>query len=233
MSRSSRFGHRMDARLVDQQAAHRGLVDPVEVPAVVVHHLCTIAVGNRSGCRDVPRHGKSGPSRHVTSRTIWRIRVVSSDELRVGPLGGPEPRPGRLRQLRRVRGARRGRVRGAQRRRLCGAQRRRVRGARRAVASASAASGGAACSESTAAGTVKVSIKDFAFNPAAITAKVGDVITFTNGDSAGHTATLDDGSCFTPTIAGGASDGLTFTAAGTYPFHCAIHATMMGTITVS
>ena len=102
-----------------------------------------------------------------------------------------------------------------------------------AVASASAASGGAACSESTAAGTVKVSIKDFAFNPAAITAKVGDVITFTNGDSAGHTATLDDGSCFTPTIAGGASDGLTFTAAGIYPFHCAIHATMMGTITVS
>ncbi len=80
---------------------------------------------------------------------------------------------------------------------------------------------------------MKVSIENFAFNPAAITAKVGDTITFTNGDSAGHTATLDDGSCFTPTIASGKSDGLTFTAAGTYPFHCAIHSTMKGTITVS
>lgn len=100
-------------------------------------------------------------------------------------------------------------------------------------ASAPAASAAAACAESAAAGTVKVSIENFAFNPSAITAKVGDVITFTNGDSAGHTATLDDGSCFTPTIAGGNSDGLTFTKAGTYPFHCAIHSTMKGTITVS
>jgi plastocyanin len=102
-----------------------------------------------------------------------------------------------------------------------------------AAASAPAASAAAACAESGAAGTVKVSIKDFAFNPAAITAKVGDVITFTNGDTAGHTATLDDGSCFTPTIAPSKSDGLTFTAAGTYTFHCAIHSSMKGTITVS
>lgn len=102
-----------------------------------------------------------------------------------------------------------------------------------AAASAPAAPAGAACAESSTAGTVKVSIENFAFNPAAITAKVGDTITFTNGDSAGHTATLDDGSCFTPTIASGKSDGLTFTAAGTYPFHCAIHSTMKGTITVS
>jgi plastocyanin len=100
-------------------------------------------------------------------------------------------------------------------------------------ASAPAASAAAACAESAAAGTVKVSIENFAFNPSAITAKVGDVITFTNGDSAGHTATLDDGSCFTPTIGSGTSDGLTFTKAGTYTFHCAIHSTMKGTITVS
>ena len=66
-----------------------------------------------------------------------------------------------------------------------------------------AAPAGAACAESATAGTVKVSIENFAFDPAAITAKVGDTVTFTNGDSAGHTATLDDGSCFTPTIASG------------------------------
>jgi plastocyanin len=100
-------------------------------------------------------------------------------------------------------------------------------------ASAPAAGGGAPCAESPAAGEVSVSIKGFAFNPADITAKVGQTITFTNDDSAPHTATLDDGSCTTPQIAAGASDGLTFTAAGTFPFHCNVHPNMKGTITVS
>jgi len=92
---------------------------------------------------------------------------------------------------------------------------------------------GATCAESPAAGEVAVAIEDFAFNPAEIQAAVGQTITFTNGDSAPHTATLDDGSCTTPNIANGASDGLTFTAPGTYPFHCNVHPTMKGTITVS
>jgi plastocyanin len=103
-----------------------------------------------------------------------------------------------------------------------------------AAASASAAApAGAACAESAAAGSVAVAVKDFAFGPADITAKVGDTITFTNGDSAPHTATLDDGTCTTGTINPGSADGLTFTAAGTYPFHCKIHSNMKGTITVS
>ena len=102
-----------------------------------------------------------------------------------------------------------------------------------ASAEASAPAGGAACSESAAAGEVSVAVKDFAFNPADITATVGQTITFANGDSAPHTATLDDGSCTTPNIAPGSSDGLTFTAAGTYPFHCNVHPNMKGTITVS
>ena len=101
------------------------------------------------------------------------------------------------------------------------------------AASAPAAGGGAVCSESAGTGQVAVAIKDFAFGPADIQAKVGQIITFTNGDSAPHTATLDDGSCTTGTIAPGTSDGLVFTAAGTYPFHCKIHTTMKGTITVS
>lgn len=101
-----------------------------------------------------------------------------------------------------------------------------------AAASAPAA-GGAPCAESSAAGEVSVSIEGFAFNPSSITAKVGQTITFTNGDSAPHTATLDDGSCTTKQIAGSGSDGLTFTVAGTYPFHCNVHPTMKGTITVS
>lgn len=91
----------------------------------------------------------------------------------------------------------------------------------------------APCVESAAAGDVAVTIKDFAFGPADIQAKVGQTVTFTNGDSAPHTASLDDGSCTTPNIAAGGSDGLMFTAAGTYPFHCNVHPKMKGTITVS
>lgn len=91
----------------------------------------------------------------------------------------------------------------------------------------------APCVESAAAGEVAVAIKDFAFGPADIQAKVGQTVTFTNGDSAPHTASLDDGSCTTPNIAAGGSDGLMFTAAGSYPFHCNVHPKMKGTITVS
>jgi plastocyanin len=102
-----------------------------------------------------------------------------------------------------------------------------------ASAEASAPAAGDVCAESAAAGEVSVSIENFAFNPADIQATVGQTITFTNGDSAPHTATLDDDFCGTPNIGSGSSDGLIFTAAGTYPFHCAVHPDMKGTITVS
>jgi plastocyanin len=101
-------------------------------------------------------------------------------------------------------------------------------------AASGAASGAASvCSESATAGAVAVSVVDFNFQPADITAKTGQVITFTNTGSAPHTATLDGGQCATPTIQPGKSDGLTFTVAGTYKFHCSIHSQMTGTIVVS
>lgn len=92
---------------------------------------------------------------------------------------------------------------------------------------------GGACAPSTEAGDVEVSIEGFQFSPASIEASTGQTITFTNGDSAPHSATLDDDSCATPNLGGGESGGLTFTAAGTYPFHCRVHPDMRGTITVS
>lgn len=101
------------------------------------------------------------------------------------------------------------------------------------AAATSAAPAAGACKDTTDAGTVAVEIKDFSFAPAAVTAKVGDIVAFTNNDSTAHTATVDGGACTTPNIAAGSANGLTFTAAGTYKFHCAIHPTMTGTITVS
>ena len=87
---------------------------------------------------------------------------------------------------------------------------------------ASAPAAAAACEETTDPGDVAVNVKDFAFDSTAITAKVGQVIAFTNTGAAPHTATLDDGTCTAPNIAAGAADGLTFSVAGSSPFHCAI-----------
>jgi plastocyanin len=101
-----------------------------------------------------------------------------------------------------------------------------------AASAAGAAAAGAACVEASGTGTVAVSIKDFSFEPSAITAKVGDTVTFSNTGAAAHNATLDAGGCATPNIEPGKADGLHFTAAGSYPFHCTIHTDMKGTITV-
>jgi len=100
-------------------------------------------------------------------------------------------------------------------------------------AAAPSAAGAQVCNETKDAGAVAVTIIDFEFQPAAITAKTGQVITFTNGGSAPHTATLDGGQCATPTLTAGKSDGLVFSAAGTYPFHCGIHSKMKGSIVIS
>jgi plastocyanin len=89
------------------------------------------------------------------------------------------------------------------------------------------------CREAKDKGAVAVSIKDFEFTPAAITAKVGDVITFSNTGFEPHNATLDAGGCGTATLQTDQTDGLTFAAAGTYPFHCTVHTQMHGTITVT
>ncbi len=111
-------------------------------------------------------------------------------------------------------------------------------GGKRASAPASDAAspggaGGAACTATADAGTVTASMAGTAFVPPAITAKVGDVIAWTNRDSVPHTATLDDDSCTTESLSEGGVGALTFSAPGTYPFHCNVHPTMTGTIEVT
>jgi plastocyanin len=89
------------------------------------------------------------------------------------------------------------------------------------------------CATSSEAGAVTVTIADFAYEPAEAEASVGETVSWTNEDAAGHTATLDDGGCDTGTIGGGSSGALVFNAAGTFAYHCTIHPTMTGTITVT
>ena len=105
-----------------------------------------------------------------------------------------------------------------------------------AVSSAPSPAGPQVCKETTDPGVVAVSIVDFDFQPKGVTAKMGQVIAFTNSGSAPHTATLDSGQgnaqCTTPTINAGKSGGLVFLLTGSYKFHCAIHSKMTGTIVI-
>ena len=92
----------------------------------------------------------------------------------------------------------------------------------------------AVCSDSTGTTTVQATVADFKWSQP-INAKVGDVITWTNSDTAAHKVGTDDGSCtMGANIAGGGGKAsLVFNKAGTYPFHCTIHSNMKGTITIS
>jgi plastocyanin len=100
------------------------------------------------------------------------------------------------------------------------------------VAASAPAAGGGGCTTSSEEGAAQVGIENFTFSPGEVTAGVGETITWTNEDSAPHTATLDDGACDTGNIAQGSTAGLVFDAAGTYPYHCTIHPNMTGTITI-
>lgn len=101
-------------------------------------------------------------------------------------------------------------------------------------AASAGASQAAICAPSTAAGTVTGEAKEFKWVPESLTAKVGDVIVWTNADSAPHGVELDEsGAKCTTNIAGGATGGATFGVAGTYAFHCFVHPNMKGTIVIS
>ena len=84
------------------------------------------------------------------------------------------------------------------------------------------------------AATVPATIKGYAFNPSAITVATGDTVTWTNGDTAPHTVTsIGGGPLNSPNLQQGDSWSFTFTKPGTYPFYCAVHPDMKGTVTVT
>ena len=82
------------------------------------------------------------------------------------------------------------------------------------------------------AATSSVNIQNSAFAPATTTVRVGDVVTWTNRDAFSHTSTSDTGTWDTGVIRAGAASSFTFTVAGTFAYHCAIHTFMHGTIVV-
>jgi plastocyanin len=77
-----------------------------------------------------------------------------------------------------------------------------------------------------------VTIADFAFDPDGLTVAAGTTVTFTNEDSAAHTATAEDDSFDTGELEGGDSAEVTFDEPGEVSYFCNIHNYMQGTVTV-
>ncbi len=96
---------------------------------------------------------------------------------------------------------------------------------------ASAAAPAASVAGANSAGST-ATIQNFSFQPASLTVSVGTTVTWTNKDSTHHTVTADDGSFDSKALATGATFSQTFTKAGTYAYHCAIHPSMKATIVV-
>lgn len=74
-------------------------------------------------------------------------------------------------------------------------------------------------------------IKSFTF-PTGVSVKAGESVAWTNGDSAAHTVTFDDGTCSSGQIPAGTTVVVQYDTPGTHAFHCEIHASMKGTIVV-
>jgi len=79
--------------------------------------------------------------------------------------------------------------------------------------------------------THQISIVNGAFNPASITIKVGDTITWTNND-ADHDHTVSGKAFSSGNLKHGASYSFTFTTAGTFDYSDGLHPRMKGKIVV-
>ena len=85
------------------------------------------------------------------------------------------------------------------------------------------------------AATKTVDVVDFAFTPTTVKSAQGGTVRWHNTGVRTHTATQDGPLALftTGNIAPGATSGGTvLNAAGTYPYHCAIHPGMMGSVKV-
>jgi plastocyanin len=85
----------------------------------------------------------------------------------------------------------------------------------------------------TAPSSASVSIPGRSFSPASVTIAVGGTVRWTNSDRDSHTVTADSGSFDSGILAAGGTFSHTFSAAGTFAYHCEIHPDMRGTVIVT
>jgi plastocyanin len=109
----------------------------------------------------------------------------------------------------------------------------RGRGHRRGLVPASllAATGMLMLASVVAAADASVAIRDFAFQPATVTVRVGDTVTWTNRDDVVHTVQWSGGS-ESPDLENGERYSRTFTSTGTFAYICGPHPFMTGSVRV-
>jgi plastocyanin len=85
----------------------------------------------------------------------------------------------------------------------------------------------------TAAATApQVTVEQAMFGPATLTIRAGTTVTWVNHDGDLHTVTSTQGLFASPGLDAGDTFAYRFTAPGTYPYFCALHPHMHGTIIV-
>ncbi|MBI5106458.1 MAG: hypothetical protein HZB46_15990 [Solirubrobacterales bacterium] len=97
-------------------------------------------------------------------------------------------------------------------------------------------SGGGAASDGASApvATTKVSMENLKFDPAAITVKVGQTVTWTNDESIPHNVVSMDGADFkSDTFGEGGTYEFTPKEAGLVKYECTLHPGMLGSIEVT
>jgi amicyanin len=84
------------------------------------------------------------------------------------------------------------------------------------------------------AASYRVAMQGYAFAPASLTVRVGDAVTWTNGDTAPHDVKTTSGpvAIHSPMLNKGQSWTYTFTTAGSYGYYCTVHPDMTARITV-
>lgn len=93
--------------------------------------------------------------------------------------------------------------------------------------------GESASAGGSAMGTTEVTIADFDFEPPAIEVDAGAKVSFTNEDSAVHTATSEEEGLFdSDDVEQGQTQTVTFDKTGTFAYFCVYHPTMKGEVVV-
>jgi plastocyanin len=83
-----------------------------------------------------------------------------------------------------------------------------------------------------AASSGPIKISQFKYVPPSLTVTAGTKVAIANGDPDQHTVTADGGAFDSGTLKPNGSGSVTLTKAGTFPYHCAFHPFMHGTVTV-
>jgi plastocyanin len=101
--------------------------------------------------------------------------------------------------------------------------------------SSTTASASAPSSAPSSGGAVSVSMKNLAFSPSTVSAKVGQTIQWTNDDTVAHNVVWVSGPKIpsSSTLSGGAKFSVKLTAAGTINYFCSIHPFMKAKLVVS